>query len=156
MYYKIIKNGYVIDVCDSYGKYSRRGQIIPCNYEEAQFMLGRLPNREVYRVSWLMPLLNQYPEGEIFECKNITQQEYIQLLEEFGQQDTIIHEDSEVIYEEPVESQDEQPVEQEAKQITYSELVNSVRELTASCQKLLEQNRLLEDCILEMSKIIYE
>jgi hypothetical protein len=57
MYYKIIKDNYIIDVCDSYGRLSRRGQIIVCDYEEAQFMLGRLPKRDPYRISWLQPLL---------------------------------------------------------------------------------------------------
>jgi hypothetical protein len=99
MYYKIIKDGYVIDVCDSYGKISRRGLIIECKYEEAQYMLGRLPNKEVYRVEWLMPLPESVRDVENFDCAQITREEYLELLEAFNAEEEIIHKE-ETIFEE--------------------------------------------------------
>lgn len=155
MYYKIIKDGYVIDVCNSYGKISRRGLIIECKYEEAQYMLGRLPNKEVYRVDWLMPLPTEVQDVENFECVQITQEEYLELLEAFSAEEEIIYKEENVFEAEPEEEvivNSENPTEL----LTYSELATTVKDLTKTCQWLIEQNRLLEDCVLEMSQILYK
>lgn len=47
-------------------------------------------------------------------------------------------------------------VEAPLKILTYSELAKRVNDLTSYCQLLAEQNRLLEDCILEMSQQLYQ
>ena len=76
MYYKIVKDDYVIDICNSWCKLSRKGNLIECKYDEAQFMLGRAPEYVCYRVEWLMPLPENAQEYELFQAIEITQEEY--------------------------------------------------------------------------------
>lgn len=155
MYYKIIKDGCIIDICNSYGKVSRRGLIIECKYEEAQYMLGRLPNKEAYRVEWLMPLPLNVQDIENFECIQITQQEYFELLEAFETEEEIVYKE-EFVFEEEMTEEEEVPSEIPLELLTYSKLAIKVKELTVAYNTLLEQNRLLEDCILEMSQKLYQ
>ena len=157
MYYKIIKDGYVIDVCNSWGKLSRRGNIILCNYEEAQFMLGREPDLFPYRIEWLMPLPDNAPRFEQFESVYIEQEEYERLLHEFNDKESIIYQPEENIIEKEdvIEAEISSP-EHPSQILTYGQLVQRVDELTTKLTQLLEQNRLLEDCILEISQKLYQ
>ena len=157
MYYKIIKDGYVIDICNSWGKLSRRGNIINCKYEEAQFMLGRDPDYYPYRVEWLMPLPQGKEATETFECVLITKEEYEDLYLAFYNKEIVEYtpKQEEYFEEEIIEETDEE--RETPREIpSYSELIRQVNELSSLCKKLGEQNRLLEDCILEMSQQLYQ
>lgn len=155
MYYKIIKDNYVIDICNSWCKLSRKGNLIECKYDEAQFMLGRAPGYVCYRVEWLMPLPENAQEYELFQAIQITQEEYNNLFNSFYNEEQPLYiEEVENIEEELAEESTE--VEAPLKILTYSELAKRVNDLTSYCQLLAEQNRLLEDCILEMSQQLYQ
>jgi hypothetical protein len=156
MYYKIIKDGYVIDICDSWGKLSHRGNIINCRYEEAQFLIGLEPERYPYRVEWLMPLPQGKEANEIFECVLITKEEYEDLYLAFYNKKTIEYTPTqEEYFEEEIFEEINEEQETPRETLSYSELIRQISELSSFCKKLGEQNRLLEDCILEISQKLY-
>lgn len=156
MYYKIIKDNYVIDVCNSWAKLNKRGNLVMCKYDEAQFMLGREPERIPYRVEWMMPLPDYMKGIETAESILITEEEYERLFNILYNNDYPEHVEDIIIEDEIETSEEETPPESPSQTMSYSELIKQVQELTNYCDALAQQNRLLEDCILEMSKILYE
>ena len=156
MYYKIVKDGYVIDICNSWGKLSRRGNIINCKYEEAQFMLGREPDYYPYRIDWLLPLPQGRVANEVFECVLVTKEEYDELYLALYNKETVEFVAKQEEYFEQEENEEKEEVETPREIPTYSELIRRINELTSLCERLGEQNRLLEDCILEISQKLYQ
>ena len=153
MYFQIIKDNHIIDVCNSFGRLTKQNNIVHCGLEEAQYLLGRLPEQTLYRVGWLKPLPENYAEQEFSQIKEITEQEYKKLLKDLQKQEPIEY----IVVTDQVLDQEDIPAIEDntVPTLTYTELVEKLNTLTTMYAALLQQNRLLEDCILEMSTLLY-
>lgn len=78
-YYKVIKNGTVIDVNFAFLKYQPRNRIlVGCRAEEANFIQSS-DMTKVWRVKWLKPVGKEAGEYETVEAVEITESEYLSL-----------------------------------------------------------------------------
>lgn len=155
-YYKIIKNGLIVDVNQDFYKLSKKNLIpIECNPAEAQLIRASYSGDEFYRAPWTGPLpvgvrRIVYPMVDAIE---ISEKEFLELsaaLKENQQIAEVEPMDETPIIEEP--EMDATPI---PKVLTYGELAEKVIALSAAYDSIVEQNKMLEDCVLELSSQLY-
>lgn len=155
-YYKIIKNGLIVDVNQDFYKLSKKNLIpIECNPAEAQLIRASHSGDEFYRAPWTGPL----PVGirrivyPMVDAVEISEKEFLELsaaLKENQQIAEIEPVDKTPAVEEP---QDEAPVA--PRVLTYGELAEKVVALSTAYEAIVEQNKMLEECVLELSTQLY-
>ena len=78
-YYKVIKNGTVVDANFVFLKWQPKNRIlIGCRAEEANFIQSS-DMTEVWRVNWLVPIGEEAGVYETVEAAEITEEEYLSL-----------------------------------------------------------------------------
>ena len=134
-YYKIIKNGEIIDVNNLYFRYqSKRMNLINCEQESAQ-LIQSSDEKSFYRTGWLKPL----PKGiehEWVEAILISKEEYDKLKEELKLYSVVVPAEEEIISENKEESVtilDEKPQE---KIVNIRELYEEIRQLKEELKSL--------------------
>jgi vacuolar-type H+-ATPase subunit I/STV1 len=97
-----------------------------------------------------------FPEGTstagMVALEEITEEEYETLkaqLEEWGKVDDPEEEDPDETNEETEEE------EQQERAMTPAEAAAKIKELTATVDELTSKNEMLEECLLDMSEIVY-
>lgn len=146
-YYKIIKNGHVVDVGSSFLKWNERwGQPYYCGVDDAQFVQG-LDGNTLYRASWMREPPTEaavnYIEADI-EFTDPAEYEYtLELLNE-GEEVVVPEPEPEP---EPKPELEPEPEEPEAL-MTISQMRQTIENMTATVD-------MLTDCILEISEILY-
>ena len=158
-YYKVIKNGTVVDANFVFLKWQPKNRIlIGCDASEANFIQSSDQN-EVWRVDWLVPYSEEAGVYETVEAVEITEEEYLELR-------ALLDEGTEVVVPEEPEAE---PEEEETESEGTGETVMTVPQMrlkVATLEEQLEQqllinaeqmarNEFLEACLLEMSEIVY-
>ena len=155
-YYKIIKNGIIVDVNSDFYKLSKKNMIpIECAPAEAQLIRASYSGEEFYRAPWTGPL----PVGirrfvyPMVDAVEISEEEFLKLSE-------ALKENQQVSEIEPAEETPviEEPEETEAlppRVLSYGELAEKVIALSAAYDSIVEQNKMLEECVLELSAQLY-
>lgn len=174
MYYKVIQDGMILDAWQSpqFVKYKKRFnsfELLPQNAaEEAEAADAViLPSGSDI---WMLSKSEYTIDGkEVIELKEITEEEYIALvaqLEEEGggivepepevPEEEIPEEGEET--EEDTETEETPPAEEvqpEETVMTRAEMSKAIRELQSQNAALVEQNTMLEECLIEMSVLVY-
>lgn len=134
-YYKIIKDGIVIDVNNAFFRYQKKHRnIVECGSKNAQ-LIQSSDGKNFYTAEWLMPL----PEGvehEVVEVVTIDQQEFAALKDSLALKETIR------VPEASVAAEPELMVAPEEKTETVmsaTEMRKRILELETLVQKLLDK-----------------
>lgn len=155
-YYKIIKNGIIVDVNNDFYKLSKKNLIpIECTPAEAQLIRASYSGEEFYRAPWTGPL----PTGirrfvyPMVDAVEISEEEFLKLSEALKENQEI----SEIEPEEetPVIEEPEQTETLPPRVLSYGELAEKVVALSAAYDSIVEQNKMLEECVLELSTQLY-
>lgn len=135
-YYKIIKDGVVIDANFKFFRYQRKHlNIIKCDGKCAELVQSS-DQKTFYRAEWLRPLPEKARHHEIAEVVIIDEAEYNELKEQLQLGNIIVPQS---IEDEPVV--DIEPVVEKPKR----ELILSIRELYERIQRLEEKVKKLEN-----------
>lgn len=151
-YYKVIKDGEVIDVNHVFLKWQRKHNILlACDAVEGQFIQAS-DGTNIWRVDWLNRLPDDFPGSfESIEAVEITAEEYEELREKLELGETV--EDNTGTEEQPDtgdETPDTQP-EEEVMSATAMRL--RILELEGTVETLKTQNATLSE-ELQAAKII--
>ncbi len=146
-FYKIIKDDAVIDVGFVFLNWSEKhGCMIACDVSEAQFAQSS-DELKAYHDNWLKPVPETYTDYEAAQVVIIEEDEYEELRARLINGETISPDDiePEIIEPEP----EEVTPDDEDKPLTIAEMRQIITE---------QQNKikLLSDCLLEMSEIVYQ
>ena len=179
MYYKVIQDGMILDAWQSpqFVKYKKRFnsfELLPQNAaEEAEGGTPEAADAVILPSGsdiWMLSKSEYTIDGkEVIELKEITEEEYIALvaqLEEEGggiaepepevPEEEIPEEGEET--EEDMETEETPPAEEmqpEETVMTRAEMSKAIRELQSQNAALVEQNTMLEECLMEMSVLVY-
>lgn len=172
MYYKVLQSGMILDAWESpdfveYRANKRRFILIEKTDSDDGFSKADgvvLPGGSD---TWMLEQSDFRIEGkEVVKLVQITEAEYTQLVEQLEAEGGGIKEPEP---EEPEQQPEEQPTEQEPEEVpeepqeqpqeevilSRAELQKTVMELKEQLQEQKERNDMLEDCILEMSEVVY-
>lgn len=159
-YYKVIKDGEVIDVNHVFLKWQRKHNILlSCEAVEGQFIQSSDGNN-IWRVDWLNRLPADFPGSyESIEAVEITAEEYEELKEKLELGETV--EDNTGSEDQPdtgeTETPNETPTEEvmsaTAMRLRIKELEGTVATLVEQNKVIVEQNNTLAD-ELQAAKII--
>ncbi len=143
-YYKILKDGMVIDVNYVFLRWQEKHRIlIGCEAADAQYIQSS-DGMEVYRVRWLNPVNSDAPVFPVVEAEEISEEEYLELRKQLDEGLT------------PVEPEPEPPAEPELEEPELpAETVMTVGEMRREILRLREENEFLSGCLLEMSEVVY-
>lgn len=155
-FYKVIQNNTVIDVGFMYMKwYERHCCMIYCDISEAQFIQSS-DQTKIWRVQWLNPAPKEAGEYEVVDAVEISEEEYNDLYKklELGEKVTVEPDRSnDAVSEEETEQAPPVPLE------TVMDPAEQRRRIIALEKQLSDQkarNDFLEECILELSEIVYD
>ena len=152
MYYKIIKNGYIIDVNDVFLAWQPRNRSFYHIEPEHAEYIQTSDLQNIYVTDWTLPTKKGSPIIDSIEAIIIEKEEYLDLLQKLQNATPLEHiTNEEVITEEP-----QQQEETAFIPIGQIELLQKLIALEEQNAKLLEQNIFLEDCILELSQELYK
>lgn len=147
MYYKIIRDGQVVDAGYMWLRWQRKNRImLHCEPSEAQFVMAHDGNT-IYRVQWLNPAPAEAGTYEVVEAAIIDRQEYLDLR-------AVLDDGETVPVPEPVIPEPEQEPEPDLEEPEVKRPM-TVQEMRERIKSQDEQIMLLTECILEMSEIIY-
>ena len=149
MYYKIIKNGLIIDTGTRFLYWQSRNNILlGCSVEIANYLLSDLG--KIYETYWLQVPPGGAPKYENVIAEEITEEDYNFLQSILLQEESIpIPED-----EDNPNKEDEDVVEE--KPMTMANASTLLLELMDKYNELLTRNALLEECVLELSQELYK
>ena len=136
-FYKIIKNGVVIDANNKFYKYQEnRKRIIECKQEFAQ-LISLSDKKEFYRTEWLKPLPDGVSKPEI-EANLISEEEYNKLKEELSVNKVVMDVPQQI--EEPIlELQQAAPILPQEEVMTAAEMRKRILQLEELVQKLISK-----------------
>lgn len=158
-YYKVIANGNVIDANFVFLKWQEKHNIlVGCDAEEANFIQSS-DQEKVWRAEWLNPVPAGAGNYETVNAVEITEEEYLELRQQL---------DLGKVVEEP-ENPDETDSENESSEnagdnapeesgetvMTAEEMRRKLVSLEAQLAEQQEKNNFLEECLLEMSEVVY-
>lgn len=146
-YYKIIKDGIVIDVNHVFLRWQEKHRIlIGCDASDAQFIQSS-DGEEIYRARWLNPYPTEAGEYETVEAVEISEDEYIDLRQmlDLGERPEM---------PEPEESNSKDDSDDRTEN-NIPEEVMDVAAMRRAIIELRDQNSFLEECLLEMSQVVY-
>lgn len=149
MYYKIIRDGQVVDAGEMWLRWQHKNRImLHCDPSEAQFVMA-YDGSAIYRVQWLNPAPAEAGTYEVVEAAIIDKQEYLDLR-------AVLDDGETVPVPEPVVPEPDLPPEPEIREeLPETERKMTVEEMRQRIKSQDEQITLLTECILEMSGIIY-
>jgi hypothetical protein len=144
-YYKVIANGTVIDANYIWLRWQRKHNIlIGCEPHEANYIQS-YDQAQVWRVQWLNPVPADAPIFETIDAVEISEEEYLDLRSQLDSGLTPVEPEPEPEPEYP------DPVEPEPE----PEVVMTPEEMRRRIVELTEHNQMLEECLLEMSEVVY-
>lgn len=144
-YYKVIANGTVIDANYIWLRWQRKHNIlIGCEPHEANYIQS-YDQEKVWRVQWLNPVPVDAPIFETVDAVEISEEEYLDLRSQLDSGLTPVEPEPEPEPSEP------DPVEPEPE----PEVVMTPEEMRRRIVELTEHNQMLEECLLEMSEVVY-
>jgi hypothetical protein len=130
-YYKIIKDGMVVDVNNKFFRYQKKYMnIIQCDPKYAE-LIQSSDGKTFYGTGWLRPL----PQGvshSFIDAVLISEEEYLQLKEQLAQVEAIMEP---VVEETPIEREEVQEIPQETL-LTISALYNKIKSLEEEIKNL--------------------
>lgn len=151
-YYKIMADNVVVDVNNEFLRYQQKHKVmLVCRPEEAQFVWSS-DHQEIWRVEWLNDIPEEL-EGRYNTVKaiEITEKEY-NIVREQLDAGNITEEETEG---EPEQVEETEKAQNEERVMSTAEMRRCILELTKQLQEQKEHNAMLEDCVLEMSEIVY-
>lgn len=178
MYYKVIQDGMILDAWQSpqFVKYKKRFnsfELLPQNAaEEAEGGIPEAADAVILPSGsdiWMLSKSEYTIDGkEVIELKEITEEEYIALVAQLEEEGGGIAEPEPEVPEEvmpeegegteedttPEEVTPEEPVQEETV-MTRAEMSKAIRQLQEQNAALAEQNTMLEECLIEMSVLVY-
>lgn len=178
MYYKVIQDGMILDAWQSpqFVKYKKRFNSFELlKAKEIEVAVDGIPEAAdgVILPSgsniWMLSKSEYTIDGkEVIELKEITEEEYITLVAKLEEEGGGIVEPEPEVPEEvtpeeregteedttPEEVAPEEPVQEETV-MTRAEMSKAIRQLQEQNAALVEQNTMLEECLIEMSVLVY-
>lgn len=152
MYYKIIKNGYIIDVNDVFLAWQPKNRSFYHIEPEYAEYIQTSDLQNIYITDWTLPTKKGSPIIDSIEAIIIEKEEYLDLLQKLQDAAPLEHTtNEEAVIEEPQQQEELAPIP-----IGQIELLQKLIALEEQNAKLLEQNIFLEDCILELSQELYK
>lgn len=153
-YYKIKDGDTVIDANHVFLKYqAKHGVLMDCPAEEAQF-IQTSDQLHTYHVPWLHKVPAEYGEYETVEAVEITEDEYNALKEQLDTGKSVEDKPDEIEQE---EQEPEAPSEEETEKVlSLAEMHRELAALRTSNKELAKQNEMLEECLFELSAIVYQ
>ena len=152
MYYKIVKNGYIIDVNDVFLAWQPRNRSFYHIEPEYAEYIQTSDLQNIYVTDWTLPTKKGSPIIDSIEAIIIEKEEYLDLLQKLQSTAPLEH----IINDEVTIEETSQQEESVSIPIGQIELLQKLIALEEQNTKLLEQNTFLEDCILELSQEIYK
>ena len=151
-YYKVIKDGEVIDVNHVFLKWQRKHNILlSCEAVEGQFIQSSDGNN-IWRVDWLNRLPADFPGSyESIEAVEITAEEYEELREKLELGETV--EDNTGSEEQPDTGETETPETPTEEVMSATAMRLRIKDLEGTVAALVESNKALTD-ELQAAKII--
>lgn len=158
-YYKVIKDGEIIDVNHIFLKWQQKHNLLlSCDVSEALFIQSS-DGTQIWRVDWL----NRIPQEcnysfESIEAVEITKEEYESLKKQLDLGDTVPDTDGTETPDGETDTPEENPPQEEvlsatALRLRVQELTETVADLAEQNKTLVEQNTALAD-ELQATKII--
>lgn len=158
-YYKVIKDGEIIDVNHIFLKWQQKHNLLlSCDVSEALFIQSS-DGTQIWRVDWL----NRIPQEcnyrfESIEAVEITKEEYESLKKQLDLGETVPDTDETETPDGETDTPEENPPQEEvlsatALRLRVQELTETVADLAEQNKTLLEQNTALAD-ELQATKII--
>ena len=152
MYYKIVKNGYIIDVNDVFLAWQPRNRSFYQIEPEYAEYIQTSDLQNIYITDWTLPTKKGSPIIDSIEAIIIEEEEYLDLLQKLQGTAQLEH----IINEEITIEKTQQQEETVSIPMGQIELLQKLIALEEQNAKLLEQNAFLEDCILELSQELYK
>lgn len=160
-YYKIVRDGIVVDAnCVFLQFRPKYGLIVPCEARDAHYIQSS-DQADIYRVQWLNPLPPGAPVMEIVEAVEIEATEYAELREQLDLGESVEYTEPE---EPGGEEPEPEPVEEYSADTVLTPsvmrriLIEQNETIRAQEEMIQEQSarmEMLEECLLEMSEIVY-
>ena len=137
-FYKIIKDGVIIDVNDKFYKYQeKRGRIIKCEPQFAQ-LISSSDKKDFYHAEWLRPLPEGVSHSEV-EANLISEEEYNTLKQELSV-NVVVEIRPEIIDEPIVILQQAAPILPKREDaMTAAEMRKRILQLEELVQKLISK-----------------
>lgn len=178
MYYKVIQDGMILDAWQSpqFVKYKKRFNSFELlKTKEIEAAVDGIPEAADAVILpsgsdiWMLSKSEYTIDGkEVIELKEITEEEYIALVAQLEEEGGGIVEPEPEVPEEEVpeegetteedttveEETPEEPVQEETV-MTRAEMSKAIRQLQEQNAALAEQNTMLEECLIEMSVLVY-
>lgn len=178
MYYKVIQDGMILDAWQSpqFVKYKKRFNSFELlKPKEVEAVVDGIPEAADAVILpsgsdiWMLSKSEYTIDGkEVIELKEITEEEYIALVAQLEEEGGgIVEPEPEVPEEEVPEEEEgteedttteeevpEEPVQEETV-MTRAEMSKAIRQLQEQNAALAEQNTMLEECLIEMSVLVY-
>ena len=178
MYYKVIQDGMILDAWQSpqFVKYKKRFNSFELlKPKEIEVAVDGIPEAADAVILpsgsdiWMLSKSEYTIDGkEVIELKEITEEEYIALVAQLEEEgggivepepevpEEVIPEEGEGTEEDttPEEVIPEEPVQEETV-MTRAEMSKAIRQLQEQNAALAEQNTMLEECLIEMSVLVY-
>lgn len=175
MYYKVIQDGMLLDVWESpqFVRYIKRfNSFVLCKPKEEEGIPKTADGVILPSGSdiWMLSKSEYTIDGkEVIELKEITEEEYTELIAKLEEEGGGIAEPEPEVPEEEIpeegegteedtEVKDTPPYEEmqpEETVMTRAEMSKAIRELQSQNAALVEQNTMLEECLIEMSVLVY-
>lgn len=159
-YYKVIKNGTVVDANFVFLKWQPKNRIlIGCRAEEANFIQSS-DMTEVWRVNWLVPIGEEAGVYETVEAVEITEEEYLSLRAQLDEGTEVVVPEKPEVPEEPEPDDGQETPTEEVMTVAQMRLKIAALEEQLAVQSQINEeqmmrNEFLEGCLLEMSEIVY-
>lgn len=178
MYYKVIQDGMILDAWQSpqFVKYKKRFNSFELlKPKEIEVAVDGIPEAADAVILpsgsdiWMLSKSEYTIDGkEVIELKEITEEEYNALVAQLEEEgggivepepevpEEVIPEEGEGTEEDttPEEVTPEEPVQEETV-MTRAEMSKAIRQLQEQNAALVEQNTMLEECLIEMSVLVY-
>lgn len=178
MYYKVIQDGMILDAWQSpqFVKYKKRFNSFELlKPKEIEVAVDGIPEAADAVILpsgsdiWMLSKSEYTIDGkEVIELKEITEEEYNALVAQLEEEGGGIVEPEPEVPEEvtpeegegteedttPEEVAPEEPVQEETV-MTRAEMSKAIRQLQEQNAALVEQNTMLEECLIEMSVLVY-
>ena len=144
-YFKIIQNNQVIDAGFVFLKWNiPHHKLHTCDINEGQFVQNYKQNK-VYSAVWLKPAPPEADTFELAEVIIVSRQEYYDIIAQLDEGEEIVEP------EEPVPVAPAEPEQEEAEE----EAPMTIAEMRQVIKLQTEQITFLENCLMEMSEIVY-
>lgn len=157
-YYKIIADGNVIDANFVFLKWQKKHNIlVGCNASEAHFIQSS-DQQKVWRVAWLNPVPKGAGAYETVNAIEITEEEYIELRKQLDLGETVVEIETPIDPEPNEEDLGSSDDNNETGEVvmTAEEMRRKILSLENQLTEQKEHNEFLEECLLEISEVVYE